>query len=388
VNQQTIIETMPISSKPIIFLAFSNDPKNNLSKLADERIAILNILQPLVDQNQCELLIEAAATPEDIFRVFSQRKNRNRITVFHYAGHADGNGIHTVSTEGNNQMTYASGLAKLFGMQKNLKLVFLNGCSTKRQVEVLQSEGILNIIATSVSIGDKTAMMLAEQFYATFAQNESIDNAFNTAYAFIEGKEGDLRDANNSRKLWKDKEEEKKGLPWEKYFKEGNWRLANFRPINNPFKIFLAYSIWDEPQKKMLDRHLSPLKRSKLIDVFDETKLELGENSWDSMIKHLNETRIVLLLVSHNLFHDADKLMDEVMERYERDAITLIPVYISTCVIQDAKFAQLEPLPKRELYRGEILRFVNEWGDRKDMAYYKIAEGLRNWIMALKKEQN
>ncbi len=228
---------MPISSKPIIFLAFSNDPKNNLSKLADERIAILNILQPLVDQNQCELLIEAAATPEDIFRVFSQRKNRNRIAVFHYAGHADGNGIHTVSTEGDNQTTYASGLAKLFGMQKNLKLVFLNGCSTKRQVEVLQSEGILNIIATSESIEDETAMVLAKQFYTTFAQNESIERAFDTAYAFIESKEGDLRDSNNSRKLWKGEEEENDGLPWEKHFKKGDWLLANFNPINEPFKI-------------------------------------------------------------------------------------------------------------------------------------------------------
>ncbi|MFK7907036.1 MAG: CHAT domain-containing protein [Chitinophagales bacterium] len=378
---------MPISSKPIIFLAFSNDPKNNLSKLADERIAILNILQPLVDQNQCELLIEGAATPEDIFRVFSQRKNRNRITIFHYAGHADGNGIHTVSTEGDNQTTYASGLAKLFGMQKNLKLVFLNGCSTKRQVEVLQSEGILNVIATSVSIGDKTAMMLAEQFYATFAQNESIDNAFKTAYAFIEGKEGDLRDSNNSRKLWKDRKEEKKGLPWENYFKKGDWRLANFRPINEPFKIFLAYSFLDDTEKKKLDRQLAVLQRRKMIDVFSETGVEAGSDTNKTIMNHLNTAHIILLLVTDNLFFDAGKLIDEAVERYERDAVTLIPVYLKKCVIEDEKFAQLQPLPGKHLHNGKIWRFVNEW-DNEDMAYYEIAVGLRNLIVSLKKEQN
>ena len=41
-----------------------------------------------------------------------------------------------------------------FGMQKNLKLVFLNGCSTKAQIEVLQNQGIENVIATVKDIDD------------------------------------------------------------------------------------------------------------------------------------------------------------------------------------------------------------------------------------------
>ena len=73
----------------------------------------------------------------------------------------DDNGIHTISERGGNQTTYGSGLAKLFGMQENLKLVFLNGCSTKGQVEALQANNIPNIIATSKSVEDGVAKNLA-----------------------------------------------------------------------------------------------------------------------------------------------------------------------------------------------------------------------------------
>ena len=79
---------MPIPSIPIVFLAFSNDEHRPLASLTKERTAIRDLFEPLDNQNKCKLIIKAAATKDDIFRVFSRRKNRNRIVAFHYAGHA------------------------------------------------------------------------------------------------------------------------------------------------------------------------------------------------------------------------------------------------------------------------------------------------------------
>ncbi len=372
---------MPNSSKPIIFLAFSNDEHRPLSALAVERTALLRVLQPLVDQDLCELIVEAAATLEDIFRVFSHQKNRHRIAVFHYAGHADGNGLHTIHTSGGNQTAHASGLAKFFGMQQNLKLVFLNGCSTKQQVALLQSQNIPNIIATSQSIDDKVAKMMAEKFYATFAQSEDIRGAFKVAQAFVEAERG----TGNYRRTSPDRLEEEDVLPWKAYFKEENWRLTNFYPIDDPFTIFLAYSERDEQEKDNLLRQLAVLKRRRMIDVVDQTGIQPGDNINKKTLKLLDNANIVLLFVTDNLFFDAPELIDEAVERYERAAITLIPVYIKRCIIEGEKFEQLEPLPRRHLQNGKVLQFVSDW-ENPDRAYYEIALGLRNLIEALKQE--
>ncbi|MGB0930358.1 MAG: CHAT domain-containing protein [Chitinophagales bacterium] len=379
---------MPISSKPIVFLAFSNSDNRPLSSLTEERRAIERYLTPLAEQGKCELIVKGDATLEDIFEVFNHRNNRNRIAVFHYAGHAGGNGLEMIHTDGSNQITHTSGLAKFFGMQKNLHLVFLNGCETEAQVELLQSQDIPNIIATSAEIEDDVAKMLAEKFYQTFAQNKSIKESFVAAVGAVEAAKGPPKEARYYRKTTTShgyKKEIIEELPWKAYFNKGDWHLAHFRPINNPFKVFLAYSFYDEEEKSKLDRQLAVLKRRGLIDVFSETGVEAGKATNETIMEHLNTAHIVLLFVSENLFFDAAELIDEVVKRYERDAIILIPVYMKKCVIEDEKFAQLKPLPSKHLHNGQIWRFVNEW-NKEDMAYYEIAKGLRDLITSLKQQ--
>jgi hypothetical protein len=51
-------------------------------------------------------------------------KNPNAIHLFHYAGHANGEKIQLKSGG------RAKGLKDLFALQKNLALVFLNGCNS------------------------------------------------------------------------------------------------------------------------------------------------------------------------------------------------------------------------------------------------------------------
>ena len=59
----------------------------------------------------------------------------------------------------------AKGIAELLGEEKELKLVVLNGCSTKKQVQQLLQHGIKAIIATSVPVKDQMALDFANQFY-------------------------------------------------------------------------------------------------------------------------------------------------------------------------------------------------------------------------------
>ncbi|MEZ4883757.1 MAG: TIR domain-containing protein [Chitinophagales bacterium] len=366
-------------------MAFSNDEKSQLPSLKAERIAIKQVFERLESEGKCELIVEVEARLDDIFRVFSQQNNNNRIAIFHYAGHADGKGLHTVNTIGENKTTYASGLAKMFAIQKNLKLVFLNGCSTEAQVEVLQSENIPNVIATSKSISDSVAKTLAEKFYAALVQNKTIDEAFRLACAYVEGENGIEGDF---RKLWKNRTENVSGFPWKSSFKKGDWRLLNARlSLNDPFKIFLAYSTQDKDDMVKLRKQLKLLKRQKLIDIFDEAEVQIGTLTKDVIAQNLDTSHIILLFVTENLFDDAEELIDEAVRRNKNEQKILIPIYVRRCPIEDEEFAKLEPLPRKHLKNGQIWRFVDDW-DNEDNAYYEIAMGLRNLITALKQENS
>src|SRR5207253_2413236 len=79
---------------------------------------------------------------------------RDQVAVFHYGGHAGDYELLLQSPDGGRVVADAGGLAGLFGTQRNLKLVFLNGCSTYGHVEGLLAAGVPAVIATSRPVED------------------------------------------------------------------------------------------------------------------------------------------------------------------------------------------------------------------------------------------
>jgi hypothetical protein len=109
----------------IILVATATDRKveaRNLRELPAERTAISDALQLAEDRGLCQVIILPDATLDKIYDAFE--KYRNRIAIFHFAGHADSDQLHLeLGTAG-------PGLAETLGNQQNLGLVFLNSCST------------------------------------------------------------------------------------------------------------------------------------------------------------------------------------------------------------------------------------------------------------------
>ena len=70
-----------------------------------------------------------------------------------------------------------------------------------------------------------------------------------------------------------------------------------------PVEVFIAYSHADEPMRQELVKHLSPLKRSDLIEEWHDRCIEPGAD-WNREIdRHLNSSRIVLPLISADFIH-------------------------------------------------------------------------------------
>jgi hypothetical protein len=240
--------------QPIIFLAFSNSQDDYLTMLKQESKHINRALEALDDKGLIKIVREESADLDTLFHNFNRFKDQ--VAIFHYAGHANGKNLSFEGNAGN-----ADGLANLFSQQKNLKLIFLNGCSTQKQVDKLLELGIKAVIATSVPINDTKATEFGEQFYRALANKSTIKAAFNFAVAWLQTKYGDTEIptiVENRRGFVADDDTPPDAMPWGLYLNTDSdildWTLptrfvqtVKRPPLNQEFAINdYIYSILDD----------------------------------------------------------------------------------------------------------------------------------------------
>ncbi len=166
------------SEPPIVFLAFANDREAYLSQLREEEDLIRDTLATAEDGGYLKVHNLGSTHLDDIFEDFN--RFRNRIAIFHYGGHANGEALQLEDQHAN-----ATGLAQLLAQQQNLQLVFLNGCATGGQVEKLLELGVKAVVATSNPIDDTKAQTFARYFYLSLSQKASIQEAFDVAKSHL-----------------------------------------------------------------------------------------------------------------------------------------------------------------------------------------------------------
>ncbi|MEL6254774.1 MAG: CHAT domain-containing protein [Bacteroidota bacterium] len=167
-----------MTHQAVVFLAFANSSTAPLEKLSEEDDALYKILQERsVKEGHFHIHRESHLDLNSLRYYLTEYKNQ--IYIFHYAGHADSQELFLSDGE-----AHAGGLAEMLAEQENLQLVFLNGCSSKGQVEYLLELGIPAVIATRCSIDDNMAMNFAKHFYHALELGAHIEKAFNHAAAF------------------------------------------------------------------------------------------------------------------------------------------------------------------------------------------------------------
>src|SRR5690242_9054188 len=175
-------------SPPAIVLAFASDwsdDRRRLRSLLDEGKSISKALAPLVDGGRLAMPAPIYnATIRDVIETFRAPSYRDRILVFHFGGHAGDAKLVFEDETGEPTDVYAAGLAGYLGLQRDLVLVFLNGCCTQPQVRRLRDAGVKAVVATTSAIRDDVAAEFAAAFYAVLAAR-SLREAFDSAVAMI-----------------------------------------------------------------------------------------------------------------------------------------------------------------------------------------------------------
>ena len=146
-----------------------------------------------------------------------------------------------------------------------------------------------------------------------------------------------------------------------------------------PVKIFFCYAHEDDALLKKLKKHLKPLQREGLIELWHDRDISAG-SQWEREIsEHLNIAQVILLLVSPD-FMNSDycysKEMRRALERHEQKEAHVIPVILRYVYWQGA-LGQLQALPTDALPITDP-----DWYDI-DRALYNVTEGIRKVVEEL-----
>lgn len=157
--------------KPTVLIFYANNPGQAFLSELDKECKGIQQLLNAVERREYEVSLIPQTSISDIIDTLNIPGRS--VEIIHFSGHASD----SMLMFGDTHADAASFAGKLQSM-KSLKLVFINGCSSKGQVQFFHEAGIPYVIATSRPVEDTRASWLANQFYNYLSLGRTINAAF------------------------------------------------------------------------------------------------------------------------------------------------------------------------------------------------------------------
>ncbi|MCB9351342.1 MAG: CHAT domain-containing protein [Lewinellaceae bacterium] len=234
------MSTYKDTEKPAIFLAFANEYEENrrLDNVVKERELLESILNEAYRNGLCDKpIVRQNVSIKMFLDILGSDEWKDRIAIIHYGGHADGYQLLLEGMDGKRQVAKGDGLVNILARrenQENLKLVFLNGCSTERLAKALTDHGVPIVIGTSTSIKDDEALTVATRFYTGLANGLTMAGAWADAKSEVESVKdaGETVKGPDKSRGFQLEDEATGNFPWEEAFRDRaaevdfkNWNL-------------------------------------------------------------------------------------------------------------------------------------------------------------------
>ena len=137
-------------------------------------------------------------------------------------------------------------------------------------------------------------------------------------------------------------------------------------------KLFISYAHEDESYRSDFEKHLASLKREGTIDEWHDRLIKPG-SEWAREIQvHLDQSNIILLMISPDFMASAycnEVEVKRAMQRHKMGLSRVIPVLLRPCDWLGTPFSALQALPTEA-------KPVNDWKDR-DSAFLDVTQQLR-----------
>jgi hypothetical protein len=136
--------------------------------------------------------------------------------------------------------------------------------------------------------------------------------------------------------------------------------------------VFFSYSHLDEPLRDQLEKQLTLLKRTGIIDTWHDRRIGAGEDIGRETDRHVDTDDIILLLVSADFLasdYCYDREMTRAVQRHVAGDAIVIPIILRACDWKGAPFGHLNATPPDG-------RPVTQYPDR-DQGMFEVAKAVR-----------
>lgn len=110
----------------------------------------------------------------------------------------------------------------------------------------------------------------------------------------------------------------------------------------------MSYSHADEQYRNELEKHLAPLRREGLVELWNDRRIPAGDLIDQSIRSELETADVVLLLISADFLNSDychDREMIRALERHDAGECRVIPIILRPCDWQNSPFSGLLAAP-------------------------------------------
>jgi hypothetical protein len=136
--------------------------------------------------------------------------------------------------------------------------------------------------------------------------------------------------------------------------------------------VFESYAHHDERLRQELEKHLSPLRRSDLIETWHDARVSAGTEFHPEIVRRLTKADLILLLISPD-FINSDfcyrREMRIALQRHAKGEARVVPVILRPVDWLTTPIGKLLATPKDA-------RPVTTW-QRRDEAFLDVATSIR-----------
>lgn len=115
-------------------------------------------------------------------------------------------------------------------------------------------------------------------------------------------------------------------------------------------KIFISYSHTDEEWRKRIATHLRVLETQGVLEIRDDTQIQVGEKWFDRIDSELSDARVAVLLVSAEFLTSefiVGKEVPALLKRHHQDGLVIVPIILRPCAWKEVDWlARMQVRPK------------------------------------------
>jgi hypothetical protein len=144
-------------------------------------------------------------------------------------------------------------------------------------------------------------------------------------------------------------------------------------------ELFISYAHEDERYRIELGKHLSALRKQRVITEWHDRKIIPGQDWGREIDARIESAAVILLLVSPDFMHSEycwDKEMTRALRRHDAGRAVVIPVFIRPVDFEGAPFARVQGLPRDA-------KPISTWSN-SDEAWLDVVRGIRSAIGQLR----